>query len=393
MTTQVNEANGGEEARRECPECHSRRNWKDGKRVTNFGSVQRFLCRDCGFRFSEKSNIESRVNNGRQLSAILKEAKKLDSATETKTVAGEENYTLREDEVKAAPYIEKLLKQLRNDGRKPSTINNYRKALKHLVQHGANLFDPENTKEILAKSKVKPRTKKCNYVPILSYWFEFLDISWKPPKYSCETEIPYLPSEKEIDDLIAACKEKVATYLQLLKDTGARCGEISRLKWASIDFQKRVVRISAEKGSNSRILPISQKSIDMLNNLPKNKERIFANAEHMRSNFYVQRKRNAKKLGNPRLLQIHFHTLRHWKATTEQHKTKDPWHVKEILGHKSIQSTEVYIHIEKQTYQNGTNDEFIVKVAKTREEITSLIEANFEYVMSKDDLAYFRKRK
>ena len=131
----------------------------------------------------------------------------------------------------------------------------------------------------------------------------------------------------------------------------------------------------------------------MLNNLPKNKERIFANAEHMRSNFYVQRKRNAKKLGNPRLLQIHFHTLRHWKATTEQHKTKDPWHVKEILGHKSIQSTEVYIHIEKQTYQNGTNDEFIVKVAKTREEITSLIEANFEYVMSKDDLAYFRKRK
>jgi len=131
----------------------------------------------------------------------------------------------------------------------------------------------------------------------------------------------------------------------------------------------------------------------MLNNLPKNKERIFADAEHMRANFFLQRRRIAKKLGNPRLLAIHFHTLRHWKATTEQHKTKDPWHVKEILGHKSIQSTEIYIHIEKQLYQTGANDEFTVKVATTSQEITALLEVGFEYIMTKDSLAYFRKRK
>ena len=105
MTTQVNEANGGEEASRECPECHSKRNWKAGFRETNFGSVQRFLCRDCGFRFSEKSNIESRVNNGRQLSAILEEAKKLDSATETKTVAGERNKAKEEITGKIVEYL------------------------------------------------------------------------------------------------------------------------------------------------------------------------------------------------------------------------------------------------------------------------------------------------
>ena len=392
ITILQNRQKGGEKASRECPNCHSEKNWKDGTRETNLGSVQRFLCRNCGFRFSEKSNIESPTNRERQLCAI-KKAKKLDSATEIKTVAGEENHTLREIEIKAAPYIEKLLQQLQNDGRKLSTINNYRKALKHLIKRDANLFDPEHTKEILSRSPIRSRTKKCNFVPILSYWFDFIGIKWKPPKYSCEAEIPYMPSEKEIDTLIAACGKKVATYLQLLKDTGARCGEISRLKWTSIDFQQKVVRISAEKGSNSRILPISVKSIKMLKNLPKNKERIFANAEHMRSNFFVQRRRIAKKLGNPRLLQIHFHTLRHWKATTEQHKTKDPWHVKEILGHKSIQSTEVYIHIERQLYQNGANDEFTVKVAKTPQEITALIETGFEYIITKDDLAYFRKRK
>ncbi|MCW3997563.1 MAG: site-specific integrase [Candidatus Bathyarchaeota archaeon] len=131
----------------------------------------------------------------------------------------------------------------------------------------------------------------------------------------------------------------------------------------------------------------------MINNLQRKTERLFVSAKSMRSNFYIQRKRLAKKLGNPRLLQIHFHTLRHWKATTEQHKTKDPWHVKEILGHKSIQSTEVYIQIEKQLYQNGFSDDFTVKVASTNQDITSLLETGFEYVMTKDNLVYFRKRK
>ena len=90
---------------------------------------------------------------------------------------------------------------------------------------------------------------------------------------------------------------------------------------------------------------------------------------------------------------IHFRTFRHWKGTTEQYKTKDPWHVKEILGHKSITSTEVYIHIEKQLYMNGVNDEFTVKVATSPREITALMETGFEYIMTKEDLAYFRKRK
>jgi len=92
-------------------------------------------------------------------------------------------------------------------------------------------------------------------------------------------------------------------------------------------------------------------------------------------------------------LEGHFHTLRYWIATVEQHKTKGLWQVKEILGHKSITSTETYIHIEKQLYQNGANDEFTSKVAKTPEEITALIETGFEYVMTKDNLAFFRKRK
>ena len=37
-----------------CPQCRSMKNWKDGIRYTPTGEIQRYLCRDCYFRFSEK---------------------------------------------------------------------------------------------------------------------------------------------------------------------------------------------------------------------------------------------------------------------------------------------------------------------------------------------------
>ncbi|UCF59628.1 MAG: tyrosine-type recombinase/integrase [Candidatus Bathyarchaeota archaeon] len=53
----------------------------------------------------------------------------------------------------------------------------------------------------------------------------------------------------------------------------------------------------------------------------------------------------AQKLQNPRLLRINFHTLRHWKATTLYHKTRDPLFVKEFLGHKKLDTTLIYIQL------------------------------------------------
>ena len=107
----------------------------------------------------------------------------------------------------------------------------------------------------------------------------------------------------------------------------------------------------------------------------------------------LQRNRKARQLANPDLKLIHFHTFRHWKATTEQHKTHDPWHVKMLLGHKSIQSTETYIHIEKMLYENERNDQFTVKVADTVEEAIKLIEVGFEFHADIEGHKLFRKLK
>jgi integrase len=63
----------------------------------------------------------------------------------------------------------------------------------------------------------------------------------------------------------------MAALLQFLKETGARIGEALRLKWTDLDFERRVVSITPEKGSKPRILPISEKLIGMINILPRKK--------------------------------------------------------------------------------------------------------------------------
>jgi len=74
------------------------------------------------------------------------------------------------------------------------------------------------------------------------------------------------------------------------------------------------------------------------------------------------------------------------------HETKDPFLVKEFLRHKSLDTTQLYIQIEKTLFQNDS-DEFTVKAVKDPKEIQALLEVGFEYVCTKDDLMFLRKRK
>lgn len=173
-----------------------------------------------------------------------------------------------------------------------------------------------------------------------------------------------------------------------------RIGEARRLCWIEVGLQRFVVTVnSPEKRSNPRV-KISPKLAAMLKVLPRKNQRVFSNCNTTtwRGNFLKARKRLAAKLQNSRLERITFHTFRHWKATMEYHKTKDPYHVKQLLGHKSIKNTEIYMNIEQALFTDQP-DEFHVKVAEKPEEIKALLEVGFEYVCEKAGLMFFRKRK
>ncbi len=115
-------------------------------------------------------------------------------------------------------------------------------------------------------------------------------------------------------------------------------------------------------------------------------------ASSKRSTFLEARKVIARKLQNPRLIRITFHTLRHWKATVLYHQTKDILYVKEFLGHKKIEDTLLYVQLAETIFEE-TTDEFTVKVAKSLDEACSLLEVGFEYVTDVDNVKLFRKRK
>ena len=209
-------------------------------------------------------------------------------------------------------------------------------------------------------------------------------------------KIPFIPKEAEIDQLIAGCSRCMTVFLQLLKETGARCGEIWQLKWEDVDFESKGINITPEKNSNPRVSHLSNKIIGMLQNLPRNYgDRVFSlrhmRVDHFAVNFQRQRKRLVTKIGNPRIMKIHFHTLRYWKGTMEYHKTKDMYHVMTKLGHKNIKNTLLYVQLEEALFQGET--EYISKVAKTEKEICSLVESGFEYITDFEGGKIFKKRK
>ena len=96
--------------------------------------------------------------------------------------------------------------------------------------------------------------RKENAVLAYSTFLRMLGRTWEAPKYKREETLPWIPLESEIDQLIAGCSPKVATFLQLLKETGMSPGEAWRLKWIDVDFEKNAVYVRPEKGVNQGYL-------------------------------------------------------------------------------------------------------------------------------------------
>jgi len=392
-----------------CPQCGSKKLWRDGLRYSPFGdSIQRWLCRNCGFRFSDSDDVQRALSafervervdtkavKGRGDKALecqicVKETKNL-ATTELKTVAGESKTTDQEVKGKILEFAFHLRKQ----GRVQGTIISYRSVLNSLITEGANLFKPESVKEALALNETWNNTTKTTKTIVYDRFADFLGLKWEKPKYKAQKKLPFIPTEQEIDSLIAASPKKTATILQLLKETGARIGEACKLEWIDLNEKAMTITVNCpEKNSNPRICKVSPKLVGMLNALPRKSERIFDKTTGKTAQLCLSRARQkvAMKLQSPRINQITHHTLRHWRATMSYHETKDILHVQQLLGHKKIDSTLIYVNLESAIFQTE-NDNFHVKTATTPEEITQLLEVGFEYVCQKDERVFLRKRK
>ncbi len=387
-----------------CPQCGSQRLHRDGLRYLADGSsVQRWLCRDCGYRFTEPSktkpkwsiNKPTALTVRRRICANHKEAKNLTNATETKTVAGERKTPANPHDPKTinGKILEFEFWQ-HKQGTDEENSKNRAYLMRRLANLGANLWNPETVKEILAKQK----TWNDGYKMLIVYAYESFmkmegTLSWIRPIYKQPEAYPFIPTQQEIIQLISSLGKKMGTFCQGLYDTGADPGELAKAQWTDINAESKTIQIRPVKRHNPRVLPVSDQFLNRLSRLPKTKLLIF-NIHNLSNSYYnSQRKKAARKFANHRMMKISFTTFRHFKGTMEYHRTKDILHVKKILGHKRIENTLKYIDLEAMIF-NASNDNFISKVAHNVEEACKLVEVGFEFVTGEytDGGKIFRKR-
>ena len=395
-----------------CPSCGSSRTVHNGTRKLGNGlETPIWKCKSCNRKFSEKylryvprgdnsfQDIEKVDSMGlksadaldidRQICVL--ETKNLSSVAENKTVTGG-------DEKDIKGLLLEYHVRMKLQGYKDSTIRLSQSILKTLMKRNADLFNPESVKEVMAKQTWSGNRKR-NVIVAYTGFLTHLHLSWDPPFYEIIRKLPFIPTEQEIDDLIAGSSNVLAAFLQLLKETGMRRGEALATPWKDVDLERRVIMCNnPEKGSNPRIFSdLSGKLLNMLYNLPRENELLFGNTtmNMLKNQISRTRQKLAFKLGNPRLKEIHMHTFRYWKGTTLYHYKPDILYVAEFLGHRNIENTRLYIQLEKSLFKSLPSDQFITRIAHNVEEACKLIEVGFEFVTGeyKDGGKIFRKRK
>jgi integrase len=294
------------------------------------------------------------------------------------------------------PDLLKYAEYEKANGRTDETIIDNIDRFYQVSKHCQDINDPEQFKLALANMKWANSTK---FTTASSYtvYLKTIGKTWIMPKYVIQEKIYFIPTEAELDQLIASANDSLSAFLQLLKETGMRRGEAYQLEWKDIDQEHRTVAVNhPEKGSLPRILPITHKCLGMINHIPKDTNAPFSRTSSKKgltTTFIELRNRVAKRTNNPRLKQISLHTFRHWKATTEYYKGRDGVHVRHLLGHRSAVMTDRYIHLVETLYHDDSG-EWTCKVAHNEKEAADLIESGFTYVNNMGDTtALYRKRK
>ena len=147
-------------------------------------------------------------------------------------------------------------------------------------------------------------------------------------------------------------KELRATWesavMTVLATTGIRLSEFEKLKPKDVDLDKKQIKVYG-KGSKERIVPIITKWFKDVDVLEMYEFLFFEEGrKYKRSRITIWRfiTRYGQELFPGR--DVTPHTFRHSFATALIREGLDLVTVKEILGHRSIYVTEMYVHIVKQ---------------------------------------------
>lgn len=180
-----------------------------------------------------------------------------------------------------------------------------------------------------------------------------------------EKRIPVFLSEEEMAKLfsIPGISLRDRAMLEVLYSAGLRIEELTSLNVGDIDFVTGMLRVWG-KGNKERVVPVGDKSLEVLREYFKERDKIIeavsnvpgGNNKDKAAVFLNKTCRRISTRGARKALHKWFmaacggkkvspHTLRHSFATHLLDRGCDLRSVQEMLGHKSLATTQIYTHV------------------------------------------------
>ncbi|MFZ1528461.1 MAG: tyrosine-type recombinase/integrase [Ferruginibacter sp.] len=172
--------------------------------------------------------------------------------------------------------------------------------------------------------------------------------------------LPKLLNEKEIGSLFnSLSNKKHKAMLFTAYSAGLRLSEIVNLKLRDIDSKRMQILVECGKGKKDRYVNLSPVLLDILRSYvstykPAPKKWLFESDQTggpypprtVQQIFY-----NAKKTAGISK-EVRIHSLRHSFATHLLDKGTDIKYIKDLLGHFSLKTTEIYLHVSRRQLVN-----------------------------------------
>lgn len=187
-------------------------------------------------------------------------------------------------------------------------------------------------------------------------------------------KLPIVLSVAEIEQMLAAIDhstpegQRNRAIVETMYSCGLRVSEVISLTLSGLFLDIDFIRVTG-KGNKERLVPIGSSAIKYINLYreqvrpqipvkPAATDILFLNrrgAALSRVMIFLIIKDLAEKAGIRK--KVHPHTLRHSFATHLVERGADLRAVQEMMGHKSITTTEIYTHLDK-TYLRQTMEQF-----------------------------------
>lgn len=257
--------------------------------------------------------------------------------------------------------LERFIQHLELKAYSTNTIKIYVQEFKSLLvllkNVPVNSLTPERLKDyflfVLKTHKLKEQSMNSK-INAIKFYFEqvlhqpkmFFDI----PRPKTPLQLPKLLSRKEIKKLFSVTENmKHRLMLQLCYGMGLRVSEIVHLKIEHIDSESKRVLIASSKGKKDRYVPLPESVLEDMRLYYKTyrpKEWLF---EGIGGGMYSIRSVQAVFKNALRKAEIKknigIHGLRHSYATHLIESGADIRLLKDLLGHQSIKTTQVYTHV------------------------------------------------